>query len=109
MQVETSETPTSTEARAEVSGGSIHGALGYLILPIDVVPDFVPVVGYVDDLGALMLAIGATAMAIDGNVKNKAKDKLHDFFGAGAADNPDIIDIDAHIVEDDDVERTTAK
>lgn len=92
-----------TPLRAKVQ---IYGALGYLILPIDVVPDFVPVVGYVDDLGALMLAIGATAMAIDGNVKNKAKDKLHDFFGAGAADNPDIIDIDAHIVEDDDVERT---
>jgi uncharacterized membrane protein YkvA (DUF1232 family) len=43
----------------------IYGALGYLILPLDLVPDFLPVVGYVDDLGALGLALAATTMSID--------------------------------------------
>jgi uncharacterized membrane protein YkvA (DUF1232 family) len=78
----------------------IYGALGYLILPFDIVPDFVPVAGYIDDLGALMLAVGAVAMNIDAEVKQKAKDKLAEFFGEGAANNPDVIDVDSHIVDD---------
>jgi uncharacterized membrane protein YkvA (DUF1232 family) len=78
----------------------IYAALGYLILPIDLVPDFIPVVGYVDDLGALGLAIGATAMSIDKEVKQKAKNKVADFFGDDAMENKDIIDIDSQIDED---------
>jgi uncharacterized membrane protein YkvA (DUF1232 family) len=79
----------------------IYGALGYLILPVDVIPDMLPVVGYVDDLGALGLAIGATAMSINKHVKQKAKEKMKDFFGEDAADNPDIIDVDAQLVEEE--------
>jgi uncharacterized membrane protein YkvA (DUF1232 family) len=80
----------------------IYGALGYLILPVDLVPDILPVVGYVDDLGALGLAIGAAAISIDNEVKKKAKDKMVDFFGEAARDNQDIIDVDAQLVEDRD-------
>lgn len=88
----------------------IYGALGYLILPVDLVPDLLPVVGYVDDLGALGLAIGATAMSIDKQVKQKAKEKMKDFFGQEAADNPDVIDVDAQLVEEEkDSAATTAK
>lgn len=35
----------------------IIGALGYFILPIDLVPDVIPVVGYSDDLAALIWAL----------------------------------------------------
>ncbi|MBP1157626.1 MULTISPECIES: YkvA family protein [unclassified Paenibacillus] len=80
----------------------IYGALGYLILPLDIVPDILPVVGYVDDLGALMLAVGAVAMNMDHDVKQKAKNKLKDFFGEDAAQHQDIIDVDAQIVDDGD-------
>lgn len=80
----------------------IYGALGYLILPIDIVPDVLPVVGYVDDLGALMLAIGAVSMSIDRTVKEKAKNKLKDFFGEAAVKSQDVIDVDAQIVEEDE-------
>lgn len=90
--LQSSKTPTKAKIQ-------IYGALGYLILPVDIVPDVLPVVGYVDDLGALMLAIGAVAMSLDGSVKQKAKDKLKDFFGEDVINNPDVIDVDAHIVE----------
>jgi uncharacterized membrane protein YkvA (DUF1232 family) len=78
----------------------IYGALGYLILPLDLIPDFIPVGGYLDDLSALGLAIGATAMSIDKDVRQKAKAKVVDFFGEDAMENQDIIDVDSHIDED---------
>ena len=59
----------------------IIGALGYFIMPFDLVPDFTIGVGYVDDLGALALALGKVALYIDDEVKQQAKDKLHDIFG----------------------------
>lgn len=34
----------------------IIAALGYLIFPVDLIPDAVPVVGFTDDLAALMAA-----------------------------------------------------
>ncbi|UJF32955.1 YkvA family protein [Paenibacillus hexagrammi] len=78
----------------------IYGALGYLILPVDLVPDVVPIAGYVDDLGALGLALGAVAMSIDAEVKKKAKDKLVEFFGEEAGKSQDIIDIDGQLVDE---------
>ena len=34
----------------------IAGALGYLVLPIDIVPDTIPVLGWIDDVAVLGLA-----------------------------------------------------
>lgn len=79
----------------------IYAALGYLILPVDLVPDLLPVVGYVDDLGALGLALAATAISIDQTVKQKAKDKLHDFFGDDILNHRDIIEVDAQIIDEE--------
>jgi len=59
----------------------IIGALGYFIMPLDLVPDFTVGVGYVDDLGALALALGKVALYIDNDIKKQAKDKLQDIFG----------------------------
>ncbi|PGM71261.1 hypothetical protein CN957_31015 [Bacillus cereus] len=61
--------------------GIIIGALGYFILPLDLIPDFTPVVGYADDLGTLGLALMQVMMYIDQDVKKQAKDKLVDLFG----------------------------
>ncbi|MGN7409447.1 YkvA family protein [Sporosarcina sp. SAFN-010] len=38
--------------------GIVYGALGYFILPLDMIPDVIPVVGYADDIGMLLGAIG---------------------------------------------------
>lgn len=57
----------------------IIGALGYFILPIDLIPDVTPVAGYFDDGGVLLLAI-KMLHCIDDEVKQKAKDKLTEWF-----------------------------
>ncbi len=59
---------------------AIYGALGYFIFPIDAVPDVVPVLGYTDDLGVLVAAIGTVSLYITDDVKRKAKAKLADWF-----------------------------
>ncbi len=60
---------------------TIVAALGYFISPIDAIPDFIPIVGYIDDLGVLTAAVASVAVYIDKDVKKKAKKKLKDWFG----------------------------
>jgi len=59
----------------------VLGALGYLILPIDLMPDALPVVGLTDDLAALIFAIKAIFDYITPEVKKKAHDKVLSLFG----------------------------
>ena len=62
----------------------IWGSLGYFIFPIDVIPDFIPIIGYMDDIAVLMWAfykIKSNAKNIDNEVKEKAKSTLKNFFG----------------------------
>ncbi|MGM0877495.1 MAG: YkvA family protein [Bacillota bacterium] len=60
---------------------TIAGALGYFILPIDLIPDIALGVGYVDDLAIITAALFQIAMYIDEDIKKQAKDKLTDLFG----------------------------
>lgn len=71
----------------------IIGALGYFILPLDLIPDAAPGIGYTDDLAALGAALFQVAMYIDEDIKNKAKDQLIAWFGEGV----DTSDIDQKI------------
>ena len=59
----------------------ILGALGYLILPLDLIPDWLPVAGYTDDLAALTWAIYMVAKSITPEVKAQAAAKCHEWFG----------------------------
>lgn len=98
-----------TPLRAKVQ---IYGALGYLILPLDLLPDLLPIVGYVDDLSALGLALASVARSIDDDVKRKAKSKLRDFLGDDVMSSKAIIDIDGQLVveeENDTVNDTQGK
>lgn len=58
----------------------IIGALGYLISPIDVVPDAIPIAGLADDLTVLLYALGKVWSQVDDNLKDKAKQKLSKWF-----------------------------
>lgn len=59
----------------------IYGALAYFIMPIDVIPDFIPFAGYSDDLGALAGALGLVSLYINDEVKQRARQTLARWFG----------------------------
>jgi uncharacterized membrane protein YkvA (DUF1232 family) len=59
---------------------AIYGALGYFISPIDAIPDIIPVSGYVDDIGALGLALKSISEHITPAIVSQAKYKLQQYF-----------------------------
>ena len=59
----------------------IYGALGYFIFPFDIIPDYIPFIGYTDDLSILMYAYKKVKSKIDDHIREKAKNKLNSFFG----------------------------
>jgi uncharacterized membrane protein YkvA (DUF1232 family) len=87
----------------------IYAALGYLILPVDAIPDLIPLIGFTDDLGVLLFAAARIALTIDNEVKLKAKAKLTEYFGDGAIDQDEIIEVEKQIDGDDDVSPSLAK
>ena len=58
----------------------IYGALGYFILPTDLILDIIPLAGYTDDMAAIMWAIHTVAKNITPEIKAKAKAKLGEWF-----------------------------
>lgn len=54
----------------------ICGALGYFILPFDLMPDFIPFLGFTDDISALAWAIHAIWQNVTPEIEEKAKAKL---------------------------------
>lgn len=65
----------------------IAGALGYLILPLDIIPDFIPSLGFADDWAALLAAIYYVTKAVTPEIKEKAKQRLNKWFGSFAEEN----------------------
>ena len=59
---------------------AIYSALVYFVLPLDAVPDAIPIVGYTDDLGALSAVFIAVAMHITPEIKKKVAEKLKEWF-----------------------------
>lgn len=58
----------------------IAGALGYFILPLDLLPDFLPFAGLADDWAALIAAVSYVVSAITQRSKDRARLKLHEWF-----------------------------
>ena len=55
-------------------------ALTYLLMPMDLVPDFMPVAGFSDDLVALTAVITLWNSHITPEVRNRARKKLDRWF-----------------------------
>ena len=60
----------------------IAGALGYLILPADMVPDLLPFAGLADDWAALTAAVMYVLTAITPEIKQKAQQQLGQWFSS---------------------------
>ena len=60
---------------------TIYGALGYFILPIDLIPDSIPIFGFSDDLSFLIYAYEKVKDNITEEIRAKAKNKLYSIFG----------------------------
>lgn len=58
----------------------IIGALGYLISPLDVVPDAIPIAGLADDLGVLVFVLKKVWTDVDPDIQVKARERLSKWF-----------------------------
>jgi len=59
----------------------IIGALGYLILPTDLMPDFIPALGFTDDLTAIMVVLRAVKKYITPEIDARAKVQTEKLIG----------------------------
>ena len=58
----------------------IIGALGYMISPLDVIPDAIPIAGLTDDLAVLLYVLKKVWTGIDPEIVEQAKSKLGRWF-----------------------------
>ena len=67
----------------------IIGALGYMISPLDVIPDAIPIVGLTDDLAVLLYVLKKVWGDVAPEIQKKAKQRLSKWF-----DEDEIKEID---------------
>ena len=75
----------------------IIGALGYMISPLDVIPDAIPIAGLTDDFAVLMYVLKKVWTDIDPSIIEQAKEKLSKWF-----DEEEICEV-TDIFKDNDV------
>lgn len=73
----------------------VLGTLGYLLAPIDMIPDLSPIVGLTDDVGILSFGLVTIASFVNDEVKGKAKGHLKKWFGD--YDESQLSEIDAKL------------
>lgn len=59
--------------RARYAKWILAGTLAYTLSPIDLIPDFVPIVGHLDDVVIVPLAIWAVRQAIPNDVMTECR------------------------------------
>ena len=73
----------------------IIGALGYLISPIDIVPDAIPIAGLGDDMAVMLYVLDKVWGQVDDEIKSKAQRKLSKWF------DDDELDIQKDLFSED--------
>lgn len=58
---------------------TLLAALGYLVLPVDAIPDLLPIIGFSDDAAVVAAAIAAVAGSITMEHRHKANETLKSF------------------------------
>lgn len=84
------ETPTSAKIK-------IVGALTYWILPVDMLPDILPAVGFTDDFTAMTTVVGTIATNITPQVREKAKQRTEELFAGKGVPESDIDEFDEEL------------
>ena len=74
----------------------IIGALGYMISPLDVIPDAIPIAGLTDDLAVLLYVLKKVWTGIDPEIIEKARERLSKWF-----DEEEINEIQ-HLFDEDE-------
>ena len=74
----------------------IIGALGYMISPLDVIPDAIPIAGLTDDLAVLLYVLKKVWSGIDPEIIAKARERLSKWF-----DEEEINEIQ-HLFDDEE-------
>ena len=62
----------------------LAGAIAYFVMPLDIIPDILPVIGFADDAALLMAAIAQVAGAINEGHREQAREALREQGGVTA-------------------------
>ena len=62
--------------------GEIIGAFGYVLFPLDLIPDFIPVLGFTDDLAAITFVVQQAHAQITPVIQKKAEKKVYKMIGS---------------------------
>lgn len=61
----------------------ILGTLAYLLSPIDIAPDFIPVIGQIDDIAILALLVSEVSQMLSERLKSRRENELNNEPGPG--------------------------
>jgi uncharacterized membrane protein YkvA (DUF1232 family) len=67
----------STPHQARIT---VLAALTYLVLPLDLIPDFIPAAGFTDDMVALTALLGLCTRHVTPVIKDRAQRRLDQWF-----------------------------
>lgn len=70
----------------------VIGTLGYFITLFDAIPDLTPFIGFTDDIGILSFGLVTIAAYINNDVREKAREKLGQWFGT--YEEQELVEID---------------
>ena len=59
---------------------AIIGALGFFIMPLDIIPDAIPVLGFTDDLAALTAVYNLIKDNVSDSTLSKVETKMNEWF-----------------------------
>ncbi len=59
---------------------TVLAALTYLVLPLDLIPDFIPAAGFSDDLVAITALLGLCSRHLTPDIRERAQRRLDEWF-----------------------------
>ncbi|WP_293853503.1 YkvA family protein [uncultured Alsobacter sp.] len=66
-------TDPTTERRVKLI---LLGAIGYFVLPVDIIPDVLPIIGFTDDAAVIATALSTVARAMKPEHRERARETL---------------------------------